>query len=180
METPPVEALHHMPEEESRMEYYLIRLSYTAPAWAELVEKTKTLDDRLESVRQLIKQLGGAFATFHFFDDAYFDDAAKRQVVMHKFVPFGNHDIVTIVAMPDRATARAFNMAIAAEDGVKTIEMTPMITMEDAIGAMAAAKSARARARYAAPGRAASGRAASGRAAPKRTAPGRAGRRGRS
>ncbi|HZS82233.1 MAG TPA: hypothetical protein VFA50_05150 [Stellaceae bacterium] len=137
------------------MQYYLVRLSYTAAAWKELVEKTKSLDDRLDKVRRLIKQLGGSLANYHFFDDEHFAGAGERHIVVHKFVPFGEHDILTILAMPDNVAARTFSMAVAAEDGVKTVELTPMISMEEGIGAMARAKAARSRASYAAPGRAA-------------------------
>lgn len=141
------------------MQYYLVRLSYTAAAWRELIDKPTGLDDRLAQVTRLIRELGGSLANYHFFEEPYFADVGKREVVVSKFVPFGKHDIVTIMAMPDNATARTFVMAVAAEEGVKDIEMTPMISLADSLEAMARAKAVRARARYAAPGRAAPGRA---------------------
>jgi len=140
------------------MEYYLIRLSYTAAAWKELIDKPASLDDRLAKVTRLIRELGGSLANYHFFEEPHFADKGKHEIVVCKFVPFGRHDIVTIMAMPDNATARSFMMAVAAEEGVKDIEMTPMISLADSLEAMARAKEVRARARYAAPGRAARGR----------------------
>jgi len=134
------------------MQYYLVRLSYTATAWQQLIERTTGLDERLASVRKLIAQLGGSLANFHFFDDQHFRGIAKRTVVSHKFMPFGESDIVTILAMPDPVAARSFHMAVAAEAGVKSIELTPMITLDEGVKAMGIAKSARAKTAYAAPG----------------------------
>ena len=134
------------------MQYYLIRLAYTAAAWKELIEKTKTVDDRLDSVRKLIRELGGSLANFHFFDDPHFQGLSKPHVVIHKFVPFGKYDILTVIAMPDHVKARGFSMAVAAEEGVKNIEMTPLMTLEEGVQAMAIAKTARSRAKYVAPG----------------------------
>src|SRR6185312_11788501 len=132
------------------MQYYLIRLSYTAAAWKELIDKPANLDDRLEKVTRLIRELGGSLANYHFFDGPHFADESKREVVICKFVPFGTHDIVTIMAMPDNVSARTFAMAVAAEEGVKDIETTPMISLAEAMEGMARAKAARSRARYAA------------------------------
>ena len=129
------------------MQYYLVRLSYTSAAWQELIEKPpKSLDDRLANVRALVSTLKGSFATYHF------TDLPEPEIVTHKFIPFGNHDIVTILAMPDNLTARTFSMAVSAEDGVKNVEVTPMLAYEEAIEAMAMAKDAKAAANYSAPG----------------------------
>jgi hypothetical protein len=43
-------------------------------------------------------------------------------------------------------------MAVSAEDGVKSVEVTPMLAFEEAIEAMAMAKDAKAAAKYSAPG----------------------------
>ena len=137
------------------MQYYLIRLSYTAAAWKELTDKPTSLDDRLAQVVRLIRELGGSLANYHFFEGPHFDGAGQHHIVTCKFVPFGRHDIVTILAMPDAVAARTFSMAVAAEDGVKEIEITPMISLAEGMEAMTRAKAARSRARYAAPGRAA-------------------------
>ncbi|HTZ78908.1 MAG TPA: hypothetical protein VMC10_13410 [Stellaceae bacterium] len=134
------------------MQYYLVRLSYTATAWQQLIDRTTSLDERLGSVRKLIAQLGGSLANFHFFDDQYFRGIAKRTVVTHKFMPFGEHDIVTILALPDPIAARSFQMAVAAEDGVKGIELLPMISLEEGVKAMGVAKAARRKTAYVAPG----------------------------
>ncbi len=133
------------------MQYYLVRLSYTADAWREIIDKAQGLQDRLSSVTSLVGKLGGSFANYHFFEKPFFDDPKKQEVVICKFVPFGEHDVVAILAMPDNVTARSFSMIVSAEPGVKTIEMTPMISLEESTNVMASARSAAAD--YAAPGR---------------------------
>ena len=139
------------------MEYYLVRLSYTAAAWEELLQKTTSLDERLEPVRRLIRHLGGSLASFGFFDTPAYrrkgQDGSQKVVVKAKFVLFGEHDLLTILAMPDRSAARAFSMAVAAEPGLKAIELSPMITLEEGIRAMGAARQAVEATKYFAPGR---------------------------
>lgn len=136
------------------MEYYLVRLSYTPAAWQELIEKTTSLDQRLEPVRRLIRHLGGSLASFHFFDPPHYTDDRLSHAVRDKFALLGEHDLLTVLAIPDRIAAGAFNMAISAEPGLKAIEMLAMMPLEEAITAMARAKSAIAATGYAAPGRA--------------------------
>lgn len=135
------------------MEYYLVRLSYTPAAWQELIEQTTNLDQRLEPVRRLIRHLGGSLASFRFFESQHFADDRLRHAVSDKFALFGEHDVLTILAIPDRVAAAAFDMAISAEPGVKAVEMLAMMPLEEAVTAMARAKSAVAAASYAAPGR---------------------------
>jgi len=135
------------------MEYYLVRLSYTPAAWQEMIEKTTSLDQRLEPVRKLIRHLGGSLASFSFFDSEHFASEADRHTVRDKFAMFGGHDLLTIVAMPNRGAVQAFNMAVSAEPGLKTVDLVPMMPLEEAVQAMAAAKSAVAATSYIAPGR---------------------------
>ena len=136
------------------MEYFLVRLSYTPAAWQEIIDTTTSLDGRLEPVRKLLRHLGGSLASFGFFDTEHTGNAAAKHVVRDKFVMWNGHDLLTVLAMPDKASAQAFNMAISAEAGLKLVDMTPMVPMEDAVKSMAAAKDAVARTGYAAPGRA--------------------------
>jgi uncharacterized protein with GYD domain len=127
------------------MQYYLVRLAYTAEAWQTLLGTRGDIDARLDNVRRLLKELGGSFADYGFFDD-------PNHVVKSKFVPFGAHDIVCIIATPNEGAARAFQMAVSAEVGVKSIELTPMMPYADAINAMDAAQRARTGTKYFAPG----------------------------
>ncbi len=136
------------------MEYYLVRLTYAPEAWGDLIASTTSLDQRLEPVRKLIRHFGGSLASYHFFDTPHFaSSAATPHVVTDKFAMFGEHDLLTILAMPDRSTAQAFNMAIMAEPGLKTVELTAMMPLAEAVGSMAQAKAAVAATGYVAPGR---------------------------
>jgi uncharacterized protein with GYD domain len=136
------------------MEFYLVRLSYTAVAWKDLIDSTTSLDQRLAPVRRLIKHLGGSLATFQFYDAPNFDDANRPPItVSDKMVMFGEHDLLAILAMPNKAAAQAFNMAISAEPGLKAVDLTSIMPLADAIAAMPLAKSAVEEAGYTAPGR---------------------------
>ena len=136
------------------MHYYLVRLTYTPAAWADMIKSTTSLDQRLDPVRKLIRHFGGSLASYHFFDTPHFaPPAAPGPVGPHKCALFAHHDMLTILAVPDHATAQAFNMAVMAEPGLKTVDMTAMMPLNDAIGAMARAQAAVAATGYAAPGR---------------------------
>ncbi len=136
------------------MEFYLVRLTYTPAAWADIIASTTSLDQRLDPVRKLIRRFGGSLASYRFFDSPHFaTPAAPALHVEDKFVMFGEHDLLTILAVPDRSTAQAFNMAVMAEPGLKTVELTAMMPMAEAIGSMAHARAAVAATGYAAPGR---------------------------
>lgn len=137
------------------MEYYLVRLAYTQAALSEMVARGSTLDERLAPVRSLIRHLGGSLASYGFFNSPHFENAAKGHVVADKFMMFGEHDILTILAVPDRAAAQAFNLAVASEPGVKSVELTAMMPLDHAVASMKVAREAVAATGYAAPGRAA-------------------------
>jgi uncharacterized protein with GYD domain len=137
-----------------KMEFYLVRLSYTADAWHDLISSTTSLDQRLAPVRSLINHLGGSLATFHFFDAPHFSSAAKPPVVVtDKFAMMGEHDLLTILAVPDKSIAQAFNMIISAEPGLKTVDLISMMPLADAIAVMPTAKAAIQATGYLAPGR---------------------------
>ena len=137
------------------MEYFLVRLAYTPAAWSEIIENTTNLDERLAPVRKLLRHLGGSLASFGFFDTEHSKtDATPPHVVSDKFVMWSGHDLLAVVAMPDKEAAHAFNMAISAEAGLKVVDLTPIVPMQQAVQAMVAAKAAVARTGYAAPGRA--------------------------
>lgn len=135
------------------MEYYLVRLTYTPAAWTDLVASTTSLDERLEPVRKLLRHLGGSLATFNFFGSEHYRNDAHNHDVRDKFAMFGGHDLLTIVAFPDRKAALAFNQAISAEAGLAVVDLTPMVPLQEAVEAMAVAKAAVAATGYAAPGR---------------------------
>ncbi|MBC7800781.1 MAG: hypothetical protein H7Z10_09165 [Gemmatimonadaceae bacterium] len=135
------------------MDYYLVRLAYTPAAWEDLITNTTALEQRLDPVRKLIRHLGGSLASFGFFDAEHFRSDTARVVIADKFMMFGGEDIMTVLAMPDRAAAQAFNMAVSAEPGVKFVELTAMMPMQDAVRSMADAQAAVKATGYRAPGR---------------------------
>ena len=135
------------------MEYYLVRLTYKPEAWAEIVASTTSLDQRLEPVRKLLRTLGGSLATFNFFGSEHYRNDALTHDVRDKFVMFGGHDLLTILAMPDRKAAQAFNLAVSSEPGMAVVDLTPIVPMQETVEAMAVAKAAVAETGYAAPGR---------------------------
>ncbi len=136
------------------MEYFLVRLAYTPAAWSDIIENTTSLDERLAPVRRLLRHLGGSLASFGFFDTEHSRSAAAPpHTVTDKFVMWSGHDLLTIIAMPDKEAAHAFNMAVSAEAGLKIVDLTPIVPMQDAVKAMVAAKAAVAQTGYAAPGR---------------------------
>ena len=135
------------------MEYYLVRLTYTPAAWGEIVASTTSLDQRLEPVRKLLRHLGGSLATFNFFGSEHYRNDDLNHEVRDKFAMFGGHDLLTIMAMPDRHAAQAFNLAISAEPGLAVVDLTPMVPLEETVNAIAKAKAAVAATGYTAPGR---------------------------
>lgn len=143
------------------MEHYLLHLSYTAAGWRGIMEAGHKFDERLGPVRALIAHLGGSFASFHFYDqppdgkprDDQRRDDPRRHVVRDKFAMFGAHDLMAVVAMPNRTAAQALTIAISSQEAVRAIELTPLMPFEHAIDAsVAASRDAVAAARYAGPG----------------------------
>lgn len=135
------------------MEHYLLHLSYAAAGWQDIVNKAASFDQRLDPVRKLIAHLGGSFASFHFYDTPHFKNDARRHVVTDKFAMFGNHDLMAVLAMPDKHAAQAFTIALSAQAGIQKVELVSMMPFEDAITtSVAAGKAAVAATRYLGPG----------------------------
>lgn len=107
------------------MAHYLVQVSYTTEAWATM---TRHPQNRLELVRPVVERLGG--------------------VIVFKAFAFGKHDLVAIVELPDAVSAAAFSMAVSAGGAVKAFRTTPLLSVEDAMKAMARAGTAG----YVAPG----------------------------
>jgi len=130
------------------VQFYLIRLSYTAAAWDQQLAHAPEVSRRLASVKRLIDNVGGSLAEYNFFKGK-----AGHGIAMNgKFVALGTDDLVAVLAVPDERAAHAFRMAVAAEAGVKQISLTPLIPIADAIDVMRMADSARKGASYSAPG----------------------------
>ena len=95
------------------MAHYLFQSSYTAEAWASLLQNPR---NRLEAVRSVVEGLGGSME--------------------NAWTAFGEYDVVAILQMPDNVSVAAFSMAVAAGGAVKSIKPTPLMSMEEGVEAM--------------------------------------------
>lgn len=95
------------------MASYLVQASYTVEALAALMKKP---ENRTEAIRKTVEKIGGKLTGL--------------------WLSFGDHDIVTIIEMPDNNSAAAFALAIAAGGACKSVKTTPLFSADDAIGAM--------------------------------------------
>ena len=130
------------------VEHYLVFLSYNSAGWRHIAAASAGFDERLDPVRRLLGELGGSFATFDFGGVA---DA--RHVVRDKFAMFGTHDLMAVIAVPDRVAAQAFRVAVASQDGVSDIKLTALLPFEQAVTtAVQAGAAATVASRYAGPG----------------------------
>lgn len=118
------------------MEHYLLHLSYTTAGWDHILSTTPNFSQRMDPVRNLIAQLGGSFAAFHFPDRPPFDrDPARRHIVYDKFAMFGAHDVMAVLAMPDKNAAQAFTLALQKQLGIDYVHLSLMMPFEDAVTA---------------------------------------------
>jgi uncharacterized protein with GYD domain len=116
------------------MEHYLLHLSYTTAGWDHILSTTPNFNQRMDPVRNLIAQLGGSFAAFHFHDRPPFDrDPARRHIVYDKFAMFGAHDVMAVLAMPDKNAAQAFTLALQKQPGIEYVHLSSMMPFEDAV-----------------------------------------------
>lgn len=116
------------------MEHYLLHLSYTSSGWDAILRATPNLDQRMDPVRNLVAHFGGSFAAFHFHDRPPFDrDPTRQHVVRDKFAMFGEHDVMAVLAMPDKNAAQAFTLALQKQPGIQYVHLDLMMPFEDAI-----------------------------------------------
>jgi uncharacterized protein with GYD domain len=95
------------------MAKFLLQVSYTPQAWASLI---KNPHDRTQVLKPVLEKLGGSFGSVYF--------------------AFGEYDIVGVLDMPGNVDAAAFAIAAAAGGAIKSIKTTPLMTIEEGIGAM--------------------------------------------
>src|SRR5689334_4060347 len=135
------------------MEHYLLHLSYTSAGWDYIHAAAATFDQRMAPVRNLIANLGGSFASFHFYDTPQFRNDALRHIVQDKFAMFGTHDVMAVLAMPNKNAAQAFTLALSKQPGIEYVDLFSMIPFEDAITtSVATSNAAIAATSYAGPG----------------------------
>ena len=97
------------------MPRFLLQASYTHLGVVGLVQNP---ENRASVINALVESLGGKVETIDYC--------------------FGDHDVVTIIEMPDEKSVAAFSMAIAASGAVTNIKTTVLMTIAD--GAEAAAR----------------------------------------
>ena len=95
------------------MPYYLIQTAYTPESWEKMIKHPQ---DRVELVRPAIEGMGGRIEA--------------------GYISFGEYDFTTIVEFPDNVSAAAFSMSVSSKGGVKAFKTTPLMTMDEAQGAM--------------------------------------------
>jgi hypothetical protein len=135
------------------MEHYLLYISYTSAGWDDILKRAPSFDLRMQPVRDLIRHLGGSFASFHFYDTPHFRNDALRHTVLDKFAIFGKHDLMAVLAMPDKNAAQAFTLALSAQSGIKYLRLISMMPFEDVITTSVGTINAAVRAtNYAGPG----------------------------
>ncbi len=98
------------------MSHYLVQVGYTDDALAGLL---KDPQDRTPAVRAAIEALGGKLESL--------------------YMCFGEYDGVGIAEFPDNVSAVALAMAFTSTGRYRTFRTTPLISMQDAVGAMRAA-----------------------------------------
>ena len=95
------------------MQPYLFQVSYTADSWA---KQLKNPLNRIEAVTPVIEKAGGKLVC------AYY--------------AFGPTDIFVIVDLPDNQSAAALSLAFAAGGALTKCEITPLMSIEDGLGAI--------------------------------------------
>ena len=95
------------------MAHYLMEVGYTSEAWKTLIKKP---EDRTKAIRPVIEKLGGSL------ESAYF--------------AFGDYDLVLIVEFPDNVGVAAFSLAASAGGACRSIKTTPLLAINEGVGAM--------------------------------------------
>lgn len=95
------------------MAKFLIQVSYTPQAWAALI---KNPHDRTQVLKPVLEKLGGSFGGVYF--------------------AFGDYDIIGVLDLPGNVDAAAFAIAASAGGAIRSIKTTPLMTIEEGIGAM--------------------------------------------
>jgi hypothetical protein len=135
------------------MEHYFLKLSYSTTGWKDIVDKAPTFDQRLGPVRDLIANLGGSFASFHFYEREPYRNEALQHVVLEKFAIFGREELFAVLAFPDKNSAQAFRIALSMQSGIKSVKLVSIMPFEDVVAdSVGKAKAAITRSKYAGPG----------------------------
>ena len=93
--------------------YYLLQAAYTSEAWAAMVHHPQ---NRLAAVQPVAHNLGGSLV------DAW--------------LSFSEYDVVTLLHMPDTLSAAAYIRALAAGGALRTLKITPLLTIDESMEVM--------------------------------------------
>jgi uncharacterized protein with GYD domain len=100
------------------MPMYLTRFSYTPETWAKMI---KNPEDRRAAAQQYIESVGGKLHGFWY--------------------AFGEHDGYNLWEAPDNVSMAAVALAIGAGGALSSIQTTPLLTVEETLGALKQASS---------------------------------------
>jgi|ERR1051326_5628755 len=95
------------------MPVFLHQIAYSREGWQALLAQPQ---NRIEAVRPAIEKLGGSIKSAWF--------------------AFGEYDIVVITEMPDNVTAAGIAIAFAGGGACKSVQTTPLLSVEEAVQAM--------------------------------------------
>jgi uncharacterized protein with GYD domain len=98
------------------MPYYMIQLSYTSEAVANMVQNPQ---NRIEAVRPAFEELGIA--------------------IRESYLSFGEYDLVLIAEAPGNMQAAAIAMAVTAGGAISKYKTTSLLSWEEGVEAMQAA-----------------------------------------
>lgn len=90
------------------MSKYLVQATYSAEGLRGL--KKQTASARQDAVRRAVEALGGKLESMYF--------------------SLGDHDVITIVEMPDIVSGAALAIAVSASGSART-QTTPLLTVEE-------------------------------------------------
>jgi uncharacterized protein with GYD domain len=102
------------------MPFYLSRFSYTPETWARMVENP---EDRREAARAYIESVGGKLHGFWY--------------------AFGEHDGWNLWEAPDNVSMAAVAIAIGGGGGLRSLETTVLLTVDETLEALERARSVR-------------------------------------
>lgn len=101
------------------MAAYLLQVGYTPDAWAAQVKNPRNVVDR---IRPAVDALGGRIECVYY--------------------AFGEYDLVAVAHFPENVSAAAFSIAAAAGGAVRSLQTTPLMSVDDGLSAMAKAAGA--------------------------------------
>ncbi len=95
------------------MPSYLVQVSYTPEAVAELVKKPQ---DRSKIVSKAVEKFGGS--------------------LKGAWLAFGDYDTIVVAELPDNTAAAALAMAVTAGGSCRAVKTTVLLSVEEGIAAM--------------------------------------------